>query len=253
MTVLIGVFYIGAAILSVAQLYEIKGSVWATLFAWAGFLAETVWLVRVLAAEMRAQTLLAAYWMDALIWVAAGAYLLAGRRAALFTARAFVFPIVVVLWGLAEWAMPREWGVGGTVFWLGAGLSALAGAAFLLLAVFGIMYIEKERELSQKRIRLFYYQLPALDHLDRWAGRMLGFGWILFTAALSVSRIGVRGGWAALAAPAMIWIVYAIIAAGRLAFHWSGHRMAVGGMVAFLALTIEIYGIAWTSVHPPMW
>ena len=245
--------YLGAAVLDVAQLYENKRAAWTAFFAWTAFVAQTATLTLAAMSAIFGGTLSMTDWMDFLIWLVVGAYLIFGRRTGLSTAGAFIFPIVFVLWVLAAWLLERPLVVQTALLWIGAGFAAAAGAAFLLLAVFGIMYIEKERELAQKRVRLFYYQLPALDQLDSWTARLLGVGWPMLTAALAVSRLWGPGSTVLSIAPLILWVSYGIIIAGRYMFRWPGHRTAVGVMLAFLALVVEIYGIAAATAYPPLW
>lgn len=254
--------FLGAAILSVAQLYDMKQATWANILAWVGFVSQTAWLLGRLSGVIATGPLRSNDWVDFLLWLAVGLYLVLSRRLNLKPAGAFIFPIVFVIWVLAAWLPKPLLAAPRLTAWLALhGLvSGMAAAAFLLLAVFGIMYIEKERELAQKRVRLFYYQLPALDDMDAWMARLLGFAWPWLTAAIVIGRVTTPGGHALwpvdVWASVVLWAIYGFIFAGRFFLKWRGHRTAVGVMLAFLAVMIDIFGVNLAAIggaHVTLW
>lgn len=254
---LAGFGYLGAAILSVAQLYDMNRALWAGAWAWAGFLAETLWLIGRVTGLVAPDHLTVTDYIAVFVWVVVGVYLTMARRLGLTALGAFLFPIVFLLW-LAGLLTSGWFVVFTSLGWMGInlGLAAVAVVTFLLMAVFGIMYIEKERELAEKQIRLFYYQLPALDDMDWWMARLSVWGWSWFTLTLIVGRFATGGaggfGLSPIASFA-VWVIYALLLAGRLFWHWRGHRAAVGSMLAFVGVLVDLFAVGAIGHHVSLW
>ena len=247
--------YLGTAILSVAQLYDMKRAKWAKGLAWLGFLAETVWLI--LQAGRGPVTL--SQWVAFFVWMAVGLYLTLSQRLGLMPMGAFLLPTTFAIWalGMAVSNGARVDNAAHSGFWVPAHwfLSALADVCFLLTAVFAIMYIEKERELKSKEVELFYYRLPALDALDGWMARLLAAGWAIDTLALVTASLALHSilhsgpvwsvpPWGSL----VMWVIYGLLLSARWVGRWRGHRLARGCMLAFLGVLIVVFGINLTSL-----
>lgn len=239
---LAGIGYLGAAIFGVAALYHKEGARWAWALAWLGFVSQTLMLAAHMTGPARGQVASVGTVLGLATWAASASWLVGARRLGLEMLAAFLFPVAFLLWlmslafqGRGLVVLPPIW------LWLGVALSALAVASLLQCAVFGIMYIEKERELAQKRVRLFYYQLPALDDLDAWMGRLCWWAWPALMLAVLVTRLARwhAPGWSDLGAVA-IWAFLAGLAVGRTFWRWRGHGAAVGLMIAFLALLVDM-------------
>lgn len=245
--------YLGAAILSVAQLYDVKQAKWAGLLGWTGFLAQTGQLTLSARAAHTFPVVTLHDWVAFFVWLAVGLYLLFGRRMGLTPVSAFLLPTAFVIWLGGQAVSGRvlvapshtaygPWLVMHLV------LTAFGDASFLLAAVFGIMYIEKERELKKKRIRLFYYQLPALEDMDSWTGRFILVGWLVYTMALIFGAVATHAVgkpfWTGQELGALgIWALYGALASARRVLHWNGHRIATLSMIAFMAVVVNVFGI----------
>ena len=174
---------------------------------------------------------------------------------------AFVYSTVSVLWLLSQLLSHRALIVPAFISPLAVGVwssASVSAVCFLLALVFGIMYLEKERELRHKRARLFYYQLPALGELDRWAGRFVGLGWLLYTpvwlALLFLTHGVSQALWCTRArqvGATLIWLVYGLAAMMRVLGRGDGHGMARGAMWAFLSVLLNAWGIDSICVGPP--
>lgn len=248
--------YLGAAIFAVAQLYDAKMASWALFSAWGAFISSTLWLGGRAAGLVAPGPLTLQDVILTIVWLSTTLWLLWGRRLGLACLGAFLYPPVFLLWS-ASLVTARRFFEPGPPMSIGISLmmSAIAASTFFLFAVFGIMYIEKERELAEKRIRLFYYQLPALDDMDEWMARLSLWGWPWFTATLIVGQFfgggGPFPGGLGRIAPVAIWAIYTIIVVGRLFFHWRGHRVAVGAMLAFVGVLGNLFfvDLVLTSSH----
>nr|WP_243239757.1 cytochrome c biogenesis protein CcsA [Sulfobacillus harzensis] len=249
---LISLGYVSAAVLFVAQLYNLKQTRRAMAAGWIGFGAESLWLVWIAIRTRAFPATTMETWVAFFIWLAVGLYLLFSQRFRLRPVGAFLFPVTALVWLASQLVLapshPRA-----ASGWLVVHIvsAALSDAAFLLACVFGIMYIEKERELQSKRVRLFYYQLPPLEDMDVWLGRFLVAGWLLFTLTLIsgalwafTSHTGLVMGLATEVWALATWVVYGFLLVARIGLHWRGHRLAVSSMVAFLVVLGNVFGVS---------
>ncbi len=254
--------YLGSAILAVAQLYDLKQAKWAELMAWLGFAAQSVWLVQRgwSIGNIPAGTLYD--WIAFVVWIAVGLYLVLARRLGMTPVAAFLFPVVFALWAASQALSHRVTAelMPGAGPWLSVHLllTTLAHVAFLMAAVFGIMYMEKERELRTKQVRLFYYQLPALDAMDTLTGRLIVAGWVLLTLALGAGSLGGHAltgtywVWTPkVTVSLLIWGLYGFLVLTRVIGRWQGHRVAILSMVGFLAVVVNLFGVS--LIFPTRW
>ncbi len=244
--------YVSAAVLFVAQLYSLKQAGRARAAGWLGFAAETLWLIRIAWATHAFPAATPEAWVAFFVWLAVGLYLAFARRLMFASVGAFLFPVVALVWLLSQWVLAPGHPEAASG-WLMVHIvsAALSDAAFLMACVFGIMYIEKERELKSKRVRLFYYQLPSLEDMDVWLARFVTVGWLLFTLTLAsgalwayATHTWVLTGTATEVWSLATWVVYGFLVWARVWLHWQGHRLAVWSMVAFLVVLGQVFGIS---------
>lgn len=261
---------VGAA-LFVAALYRRRWARWAQWATVAGFAGQTGWLLVATVRPPPAPAWVTVFgWLQCLGWLSVGGYLawrrLAGRRQPADDEDAgdrlggFLLTLVVALL-TAGLALERLRGPalvlpGGPAAWMVAvhvAATLAASAAFLGSVVWAIMFTEKERELRHKRPRVFYYELPALDAMDRWSGRLAAAGWGLWSLALAAGVVAAKSVWgqywngdAKEWWSLLVWLAYGAYLALRWRSRWRGHRAAVWNMVAFFLIVANVFGInAW--------
>lgn len=251
-TTLIG--YLTASVFYVVGLYEVRWSRWATTGAVVGFISQTVWLGAMLWKTHVLPVVTLYDWVAFFVWISVGFYLVGGRRVFPTHVGGFLFPILFVVWLLSQFLSTRfptlSRNLRGAWLDLHIILTTAGDVAFLLAAVFGIMYIEKERELKEKRVRLFYYQLPPLELMDVYGARLVWIGLPLLLVGLAAGAVWGKAVWGHYwTGSAKDWwslstlVVYLGYLTARAWTGWRGHRAAVYAMTAFLFVLFNIFGI----------
>ncbi len=132
-------------------------------------------------------------------------------------------------------------------------LSFLALSSFVVVFAASLMYLIQERQLKKHAGGAWLGRMPNLDILDNIFYGSLVFGFPLITVGIgsgliwSAARYGnPLGPYPAKIFPLiLVWLIYAVLVAGRSAFGWRGHRIAMLGAVGFaaalLALGIHLY------------
>lgn len=257
MTILMGLTgagYLWAAVLSVAAFYDLRRMRWAEYGGVVGWLAQTGWLVARGVASHGFPFVTLYDWMGFFVWASVFVYGLVSRWNAWRIAGGFLFPIMFVVWLVSQTLNhrlgPLPTGLSGPWLDVHIALATLGDVSFLLSAIFGIMYIEKERELKQKNVRVFYYRLPPLGELDQWSARLIGWGWPLLTLAMVTGAIWAKMVWGQYWSwspkevwSLLTWAVYAGYLAARWGLGWRGRRAAYFSMLAFLAVLVNFWAI----------
>ena len=246
--------YLGASVLYVGALYEGRRERWGRYGVVAGWAAQTIFLTKdaITTHGLPAATLYD--WMSFFVWVMISLLLVIQIRRSYTHIGSFLVPIVFLLWLMSQFLAHHSQGTAVSVAgaWLGLHivLATASYATFLLAAVYGIMYTEKERELKNKKVRLFYYQLPPLEKMDEVGSHLVMLGVPLLAVALFIGGYAATSVWgdhwtwtAKEIWSLIIWLVYAGYLALRWVAGWRGHRAAVYVMVAFLLVIINFWGI----------
>ncbi len=185
------------------------------------------------------------------VWVVVLLEMWGERRYGVKVLGAFVLPIVVML-SLKTIAQPTALSqigptLGGAWIWIHIALATVGIAAFVLNFAGAIMYILQERQLKTKRPGTFYYQLPALETLDRLTYRTLALGFPFLTIGLILGALWAGAAWGSVFAfdplaffSFVAWIIYAATLAGRAAAGWHGRRAAYFAIVGFAALVVTL-------------
>lgn len=255
--ILVAVTFVGyaaAAVLYVTGFYDSRWFRWARRGAWIGWISQSVWLART-AWILNAFPAVTLYdWVAFFVWLSLALFLAGQIRRSLDAVGGFLVPIVFVIWLVSQTLSKHIADLPSSLTgpWLGVHV-ALATASytmFLLSAVFGIMYIEKERELKNKRVRLFYYRLPPLGEMDVWGARAVMAGLPLLTVAIYVGAVWAKVVWGHYWSwspketwSLLTWAVYFLYLVLRWAAGWRGHRAAVLSMTAFLFVVANFFGI----------
>src|SRR6185369_12601739 len=107
---------------------------------------------------------------------------------------AFQLPIVVLLQLIAstlmQHAAPVAPGVGGrSGYSLHALAAVFAHSAFVVGAVYALMYVVMYRALKRKRFGVVFERLPSLDTLAGMGFGAIALGWLLLTASILVGLL----------------------------------------------------------------
>lgn len=243
--------YLSASIFYVASFYDKFWADWARKSLLTGWLGQSVFFgVNVFGAHQFPGNY-RIDWNMLFVWVSITVYL--GWRYVstvgdklIGHVGGFLVPTVFGIWLISQaFVQGSPYVPSADHPWQMASLLISIGSdvAFLFANVFGIMYIEKERELKNKNARLFYYRLPALEKMDRLGSRMIYLGTLLLVGSIglgfmhSSSRtIPDIGLWSFLILG--IYIMYMILRG----MGWRGHRLAFYEMTAFLVVVLNFWG-----------
>jgi cytochrome c-type biogenesis protein CcsB len=127
--------------------------------------------------------------------------------------------------------------------------------AFLGNAVFGVafsaslVYLLQERQLKEKKGRLFFRRLPSLETLDNLNYRILAWGFALLTLGILTGVVWAEYAWGRLwiweprpVLSLLTWILYAFLLLYRTA-GWRGRRAAALTIVCFVVLVSSFLGV----------
>ena len=138
-------------------------------------------------------------------------------------------------------------------------LFALAYGAFGLSSVAGFMYLTQEHDLKFHKLRAVFSRLPPIQRLDLVAGRLLLGGFLLLTAALIVSAVGLKQveGMSSAADfkilwSLFVWVLYLGLVVMRWTFAQGGRRFAWGSIAGFVFVLLTFWGSSLLSpIHRP--
>jgi ABC-type uncharacterized transport system permease subunit len=136
-------------------------------------------------------------------------------------------------------------------YWFGlhTGTVALAYAAFLLSAVYGVMYLLLYQALRNKRFGLIFERLPSLDVLVRMTMGATLVGFIFLTLALAFGTA-----WAADRIPSfwrdfkflfnlLAWAVYGVSVVSHYVHRWTGHRVVSVALLGFTLMVVALVSV----------
>jgi len=86
-------------------------------------------------------------------------------------------------------AAPKE--LSGIVLIIHVGLALLAYALFFVASMTSFVYLSQAHRLKHHRAAAFAHRLPSLEELDRLLFRLVGYGYPLFVATLTLGLIWV--------------------------------------------------------------
>ena len=144
-----------------------------------------------------------------------------------------------------------------SIWWLHTSLAVLGYSAFMVGAVYGLMFILLYRALKRKKFGLVFERLPSLDVLASMGMGAALLGWVLLTAAIAV---GVVMSFKLIpdfySDPKVIssvvaWLAYALAVAAYFLLGWRGARTVYLSLVAFSIALLTMLGSAlpWGSFH----
>jgi ABC-type uncharacterized transport system permease subunit len=190
-----------------------------------------------------------------------GVYLYVERVQRSKVTGAFQLPMVVLMQLIASTLMQHGAavtpGVGShSSFSLHALAAVLAHSAFVVGAVYAVMYVYMYRALKAKRFGNVFERLPSLDKLASMGFGATALGWGLLTASIavgfilsrSVSESAYRDPYALVAIA--VWAVYGAALLGYFALGMKGARTVYLSLLAFVCAVAAISGAAiWPMLH----
>jgi cytochrome c-type biogenesis protein CcsB len=195
-------------------------------------------------------------------WILCGIYLILQLKTKTRVLGAFISPVAFLL------MVGASAGIEGPVFLpdilksglvtLHVTLSIAGEALFALASGAGAMYLIQNRLIKRKNIGSFSRLLPSLKELDNINHICLLWGFPLLTLGVLVGSIWARTVWGSHWQwdPKQIWtltawLLYAVLLHQRLALGWSGRRVALFSVLAFLILLAGFFleKTFFTTVH----
>ncbi len=228
---------------------------WAIWGVRLGWLAQTALL---LAQAADAEGFPWASWAGSLnlfVWMCVGAYLVWGCRAPYRLLGLAVMPLAAVLLVLA-WAAGgvqagRRSDFGDVFLAFHVGLVLAGFAGFTVAAGLAGVYLWQERRLKRHAPGLLRVTAPALDTLDRLAGRTIALALAALTLGIGIgfARLEADGAPfdATIAVTLLAWTLYAVFLVLRYEVGWRGRRTAYLAIAGFLLVAVVRLGLTPVS------
>jgi ABC-type uncharacterized transport system permease subunit len=180
-------------------------------------------------------------------------YLYVEMRVRIRTTGIFVVPLVFMLqilasaYGVASLAIKPP--IKPIWFELHTLAAVLGYSAFVVSAIYGILFLILYRDIKANRVSLFYSRMPPLETLGRMNASAAGAGLVLLAMA-----IGMGMGWARLTGVAFLsdpktWltvVAWVILAFAVLAYHrlgWRGPRAVYASLAGFTTLVLSRFAV----------
>ncbi|MEZ0311798.1 MAG: inner membrane protein YpjD [Myxococcota bacterium] len=189
----------------------------------------------------------------------AGVYLYVERVQGSKVTGPFQLPMVVVMQLIASTLMhqathPSPSASAG--FSLHAFAAVLAHSAFVVGAVYAIMYVVMYRALKAKRFGVVFQRLPPLDKLAGMGFGATALGWVLLTASIIVGFVITKDvSESAYRNPYVIgalgiWLIYGVALLSYFGLGLKGARTVYLSLLAFAFAVAAISGAAiWPVLH----
>ncbi len=191
----------------------------------------------------------------------AGVYLYVERVQGSKVTGAFQLPMVVLMQLIASTLMqhgatPSPSALASPGFSLHAFAAVFAHSAFVVGAVYAVMYVIMYRALKAKRFGVVFQRLPPLDKLAGMGFGATAFGWLLLTASIvvgfvitkNVSESAYRDPYVIVALG--IWAIYGTALLFYFGLGLKGARTVYLSLLAFAFAVVAISGAAiWPVFH----
>ncbi len=183
-------------------------------------------------------------------WLTVGIYIGVQARYHLPALGAVVAPLAftVTLASFAFYTGVRELPPNLRSAWLPVHVtSAFLGNAVLALAFcISLVYLFHERQLKEKRVRVFGRRLPSLETLDQLNYRALAWGFPLLTLGIVTGALFAKRTWGHFWSwdereifSLVTWLLYAGLLEARMVAGWRGRRAATVTIVGFAFLFVS--------------
>lgn len=180
-------------------------------------------------------------------------YLYVETRVRIRTTGIFVIPLVFLLqivssaYGAAPHAVKPP--IKPIWFELHTLAAVLGYSAFVVSAIYGVLFLILYRDIKANRVSLFYQRMPPLETLGRMNVSAAGAGLVLLALAIVMGM-----GWARVtdvpfASDPKTWltiVAWAILAFAFLAYHrlgWRGPRAVYASLAGFTTLVLSRFAV----------
>jgi len=184
-----------------------------------------------------------------LAWSLTLFYLVVGRPYRLSLVGLFTAPVVVLFQAAALWpgvmALQPERSVGVDAWREAhAAVSVLAYGAFALAAVTGVRFLVLDRQLKEHHLQSgLFRNLPPVRELLAAVMRLLWIGYALLTFGIVAWwMMSHRGGWSHLIAAVAVWVLYGILLMWQRMWGLTGRRLSVVVLVLFF-VSLGVFGL----------
>jgi cytochrome c-type biogenesis protein CcsB len=184
--------------------------------------------------------------LSLLAWLMATTYLILDQRLKLPILGAFVLPLVMLV-AFPALAMPipdqpLPAALHARLLPLHILTAFLGNALFAVAFGVGSCYLLQEREMKGRgHLSRLWSKLPSLEVLDLLNGRLVAWGFALFSFAIVTGALVAKGAWGSIWSwePREVlafatWLLFAGLVWARQVFGWRGRRVAVLTMVGFV-------------------
>ncbi len=126
----------------------------------------------------------------------------------------------------------------------------LAYGMFFVTFIASVLYLVQQKEIKNRRPRVFYHRLPSLLAMDNAFQHFLMWGFCFMTLGLMAGVIRAEaewlGGW--LTDPKVVcafatWLIYLVLIFLRLSAGWRGKRAALMSLFGFLSVLFTFLGV----------
>lgn len=142
----------------------------------------------------------------------------------------------------------------GDLLALHIALAVLSYAAFTFAFAFSLMYLIQDRLLRTKRFTRWYFRLPSLERLDRYANRAILMGFPLLTVAMVLGMV-----WGKLTVgnflftdpksvfTECLWCMYGIYLLLHVKNGWGGTKLMQYNLVCYIGVIVNFLYIGKLS------
>ncbi len=251
--------YSVALLLELSRLFFRSGirGVLLISFAFAGLLAQTLFVVARLSQESSGNTL---DWYLLVAWVLAAIYLYLLFYHPRVPLGIFLLPLILALIALAEY-LPQESGypMGKSAWGMVHGFSLLLGTVVIFFGfIGGLVYLIQSRRLQNKQVTV-RFRLPSLEWTEKITARCIVVAAILLaTGVLSGIALNARGGEVPWSDPVvwssgllLLWLAAAMIFNAVYRPSRQGRKIAYLTLVSALFLLLVLAVTRFVpSAHP---
>ncbi len=251
--------YSVALLLELSRLFFRSGirGVLLISFAFAGLLAQTLFVVARLSQESSGNTL---DWYLLVAWVLAAIYLYLLFYHPRVPLGIFLLPLILALIALAEY-LPQESGypMGKSAWGMVHGFSLLLGIVVIFFGfIGGLVYLIQSRRLQNKQVTV-RFRLPSLEWTEKITARCIVVAAILLaTGVLSGIALNARGGEVPWSDPVvwssgllLLWLAAAMIFNAVYRPSRQGRKIAYLTLVSALFLLLVLAVTRFVpSAHP---